>query len=517
MGKTYLKYVLFLFLIGGFLSLPAQGLTDKPAQKNIQKSAQKTAPKTAQKTTAVGNKKAIQKNKLAKELVEASQKGDLEQTRTLIKQGADINGIYTPPNTCHPMESGCSAPKSQTPLLAACETAHWDIVKELVNAKANVNKSNSRKETPLMFASKSGNNEMVKILIAAGAKVNAKSDSYSSATGHKAYTALYFACKFGYEEIVKTLLSAGAKVNLKGAENALTAAARGGYLGIVKKLLAAGAWVNPWEHKNKPKSDTGEIQIIFMYDSDSRACPNPLRNAIDGRNIEIVKLLVKAGANVSGPDCDNTTPLKAAIMDNQVETVKILVKAGAPVDVKDTDGVTGKSYTPLEFAYDMGNVEIIKILQGGGASLDKKDTTALIEASASGQTDKVKKLIAAGIDVNLQEAAPRWLSTSGRCEAPSLYSATGQSALQKASEGGHLEVVKLLLAAGAKVDDKNIVGDTALVLAGKRGYTEIVKALLAAGADANTKNNCGTTALKIAQKAKQPEVVEILKQAGAKE
>ena len=503
MKINYFKYFLFLFFISGGFNLNAADLPIKPAQTSTQKT-----------NTA---KAVVQENKSAKELVEAVRKGDFEQVRALIKQGADVNGVYTPPNTCHPKMSGCSFPVTQTPLLVACEAGHFDIVKELVNAKANVNKSNSRKETPLMFASKSGNNEIVKLLIAAGAKVNAKSNSWSSATGPRSYTPLYFACRLGYEEIVKTLLSAGARVNLKGAENALTAAARGGYLGIVKKLLAAGAWVNPWEHKNKPKTDTDEIQVVFMYDSDSRACPNPLRNAIDSGNTETVKILVKAGANLSEPDCDNTTPLKAAIMNNQVETVEILVKAGAPVDAKSTDGVTGRSYTPLELAYDMGNTEIIKVLQGKGVSLDKKNTTALIDASARGQVDKVKKLLAAGIDVNLQEEAPRWLSMAGGCDAPSIYSATGQSALQKASEGGHLEAVKLLLAAGARVDDKNIVGDTALVLAGKRGYTETVKALIAAGADVNTKNKCGNSALKIAQKAKQEAVVELLKQAGAKD
>ena len=512
MVKNYLKCFLFLFFISGFLSLPAQDLTDKPAQP----SAQKTAPKTTKKTVAAENKKVIQKNKLAKELVEASQKGDLEQTRNLIKQGADVNGSYTPPNTCHPMASGCSAPVSQIPLIAACQAGHLDIVKELIKAKVNVNKSNTRKETPLMFASKSGNNDIVKALIAAGAKVNAKSNSFSSSTGPRSYTALYFASKNGYEEIVKTLLAAGAKVNLIGAENALCAAAGGGYIGIVKKLRAAGAWVNPWEHKYKQNKD--EIQIIFMKDTDSRACPNPLIEAINGRNTEIVKLLVKAGANVSEPGCDNTTPLKAAIMANQTATAEILIKAGAPVDTKSTDGVTGKSYTPLELAYDIGNIEMIRILKGNSASLDKKDTTVLIEASAWGRAEKVKELIAAGVDVNLQEEAPPWLSFYGqRCEPPSVYSSTGQSALQKASEGGHLEVVKILLDAGAKADDKNIVGDTALMMASRRGNAEVVKILLAAGADVNAKNKCGISALKTAQRAKQQSIVEILKAAGAKE
>ncbi|KAF8462145.1 hypothetical protein BDZ91DRAFT_646409, partial [Kalaharituber pfeilii] len=56
-------------------------------------------------------------------------------------------------------------------------------------------------------------------------------------------------------------------------------------------------------------------------------------------------------------------------------------------------------------------------------------------------------------------------------------------ALQETSSNGHIEIVKLLLAAGADVNAEGGLSNTALRGASSNGYIEIVKLLLAAGAD----------------------------------
>ena len=66
----------------------------------------------------------------------------------------------------------------------------------------------------------------------------------------------------------------------------------------------------------------------------------------------------------------------------------------------------------------------------------------------------------------------------------------GQTPLSWAGEKGHLEVVKLLLGAGAKVDSKDDrYGQTPLSWAAENGHLEVVKLLLGAGANVNSKDD----------------------------
>ncbi|MCI7698443.1 MAG: ankyrin repeat domain-containing protein [Akkermansia sp.] len=57
-----------------------------------------------------------------------------------------------------------------------------------------------------------------------------------------------------------------------------------------------------------------------------------------------------------------------------------------------------------------------------------------------------------------------------------------ETALKMAAAEGHTEAVKLLLAAGADVNARDMNGWTALMEASDYGHTEIVKLLIAAGA-----------------------------------
>ncbi|KAJ9438284.1 Ankyrin repeat [Diplonema papillatum] len=65
----------------------------------------------------------------------------------------------------------------------------------------------------------------------------------------------------------------------------------------------------------------------------------------------------------------------------------------------------------------------------------------------------------------------------------------GSTALHLASWNGHSEVVKELIAAGAKVDVQDNDGSTALHLASENGRSEVVKELIAAGAKVDVQDN----------------------------
>jgi ankyrin repeat protein len=88
--------------------------------------------------------------------------------------------------------------------------------------------------------------------------------------------------------------------------------------------------------------------------------------------------------------------------------------------------------------------------------------------------------------------------------------------LIKAAWDGDLEIIKTLLAAGAKVNAKATdTGETALINAVSNKHTEIVEVLLAAGADLSVKNRFDFNALTIAVAANNQDLAALLLDHGA--
>ena len=127
----------------------------------------------------------------------------------------------------------------------------------------------------------------------------------------------------------------------------------------------------------------------------------------------------------------------------------------------------------------------------------------LATAAHSGNSELVRDLLSQGADANTHAglASPLFL----------------------AAIGCHVEVVRLLLDAGANVDEGANYRSTPLICAVERGDAQMVRMLLAAGADTSIhseEENWGRdqgTALTQAMAANRREIVEILRAAGATE
>lgn len=90
----------------------------------------------------------------------------------------------------------------------------------------------------------------------------------------------------------------------------------------------------------------------------------------------------------------------------------------------------------------------------------------------------------------------------------------GRTPLHLACHGGHIEMVKYLMAKGANIEAKFANGSTALYWAIPEGHIDVVKLLLAAGADIQAKQNDGTSLLHIAAALGQTEIAELLIEEG---
>ncbi|KTC99374.1 ankyrin repeat domain-containing protein [Legionella erythra] len=93
-----------------------------------------------------------------------------------------------------------------TLLWIACQNGHLDVVKALINARADVKAYTNDGSTPLHIACQNGHLDVVKTLITARAQVNlARTDDGA--------TPLWIACYNGHLDVVKTLITARADVN----------------------------------------------------------------------------------------------------------------------------------------------------------------------------------------------------------------------------------------------------------------------------------------------------------------
>ena len=141
-----------------------------------------------------------------------AEKNLVNTVKTLIKGGADVNTTPEKGMKCH----------GETPLMNAAWEGHYDIVKLLLKAGANV--------TPLVPTRK-----RIKIR---------KSSLYepNDVTMHeerKGWTVLNLACMKKKTDVVKMILERGPEGNC--GETALTYALRNGLSEMVKELLLRGA------------------------------------------------------------------------------------------------------------------------------------------------------------------------------------------------------------------------------------------------------------------------------------
>jgi len=193
-------------------------------------------------------------------------------------------------------------------------------------------------------------------------------------------------------------------------------------------------------------------------------------------NIDIVKLLIDAGADINAKDNDDITALLWACSGGYLEIVKLLLEAGADPNIQDNEG-----YTALMWVSTYLEIAKLLILSGTNPNIQNKNgKTALIFASQNGRLEFVKLLIEAGADLDIKDKDDK-------------------TALMFASQKGHSEIVKLLIEAGADLDIKDKDDKTALMFASQNGHSEIVKLLIKAGADTDIKDKDGKTAIDYAK------------------
>jgi ankyrin len=232
-------------------------------------------------------------------------------------------------------------------------------------------------------------------------------------------------------------------------------------------------------------------------------------------NVDIADLLIRAGAKVDAANDLGATPLWTASMNGSPAMVRRLLQAGAHPNLALLLGET-----PLMIASRSGNADVVTQLIDKGASVNARGPrgqTALMWAVAEQHPAVVQVLLSRGADIRArsdESGQVMAVPPHGKPEYNRMIPFGGETALMFAARVGDLASAKVLLAAGANVNDADAWGVSAMVLAAHSGFTEMVELLLDKGADANA-TGPGFTALHEAIMRRDEKMVTALLAHGA--
>ena len=290
-----------------------------------------------------------------------------------------------------------------------------------------------------------------------------------------------------------------------------------------------------------------------------------LADAAQRRDLESVRALIEAELDVDAPQADGATALAWAVHWDDRAMAELLLGAGAEASIANDLGVT-----PLMLAAENGSLPMVELLLQAGAgpnAVRPAGGTALMMAARSGNASVLRRLLAAGAVVDAAtrggHTALMWAVAERHVGAVNLlaeigadlhartavYTPPARTIVREAkvlsrfeavnpavlprdgdrdpprAEGGFTpllyailagdpQIVRVLLAAGADVDDAAPDGVTALMLALIKRHEEIALLLLDAGADPHPAE-AGFTALHLASATGSPAVAEALLARGA--
>ena len=380
-------------------------------------------------------------------LMSAATTGNLPTVKALLVRGANVNAV----------ESW----KGQTALMWAAAEGHGPVVDALIEAGADVNARSKAGFTPLLFAVRQGSVSAVRSLLKAKANVNdiAKAAAISSNSTARpvsdATSALAMAVINAHFDVAGVLVENGADPNAPDARGSILHAlawirkpgAAGGdqappqasgtmsSLELAEALLKHGANPNvriAWQEIPFDRDD-GEVKsppnIRVGRDYISLVGATPFYLAAKNGDVELMRLLVKYGADPLLPTVQNVTPLMAA--------------AGLGTWAGETPG-------PLNGTPEVERLEAVKLAVALG-----NDINAVADFG---------NYPIIGNPIKLFTSYPENLEKLPK-EALGDMRWSGSTALHGAATTNQQSIVRYLVDNGAKLDARNKLGWTPLMVA----------------------------------------------------
>ena len=411
-------------------------------------------------------------------LLAAVMRDDLVDARRLLRLGANADAANR---------------YRVTPLYVAALHGNTDMMTALLAARADPNGAAPTGESLLMTAARAGDVKAMRLLIGAGARVDAREPAFNQ-------TALMLAARSNSAAAVALLLDQGADIDARttvgetppftppckgtgcGSEGA--GINRGGLPDRGRRDAAKGG-MTPLLYAAREGADAAMAALIQRGANTELAEANgitPLLMALLNNQLGAARQLIDAGANVNVDDFYGRTPLWAAVeyrnldMNNRTEDspttnnvdreaslplIRLLLEKGANVNAR-----TREVPPSRKWLYALNDVSWV----------DYTGQTPFLRAAFSGDTMVMRLLLEHGADPNIP--------TQGGTTALMAASGVGWVVQQTYTESmpSLLEAIKICLAHQADVNAVNSMGLTALLGAANKGANDIIRLLVANGA-----------------------------------
>jgi len=385
-------------------------------------------------------------------LSQACVSADAGLVELLLKAGAN-------PNT--PIATG------ETPLMTCSKSGNADAIRSLIAHDAAINaKEPVQNQTALMWAAAERHPNVVKLLI------DAKADLQSRTK--RGFTALHFAAREGDQESARLLLAAGVSVNIlaqpepveKGKSGAATA-------GPVPAGAPAG------------RAAAAGGGAVARERNVATAGYTPLLVATVRGQVDLALFLLSQGADPNVADA-GFTPLHWAVATWENGTANPVFGFEDPMS-----GIPDRQ-AKLQFVKALlvhgadPNALMKRRPPGAGGYTDVAGATPFLLASSVDDVEMMRILQAAGADPKLVTAT----NTTAIMAATGLNHPVGESAVTEAQA---LETVKYLLDLGMDPKGATTFGENALFGPAYRGWNTLLAQLIDLGVDVNAVSKAGLT------------------------
>ena len=378
-----------------------------------------------------------------------------------------------------------------TALMYASRCGHHQIVELLLNKDPDIDIQNNDGLTTLMFASGNGHHQVVELLLSKNPNINIQNND--------GLTALMSASATGHHQIVELLLSKDPDINIQNNNDGFTALMLGigfGHHQVVELLLSKDSDINI-------QSNNGGTALMFA--------------SANGHH-QVVELLLSKDPDINIQNNDGVTALMSASGNGHHQVVELLLSKDPDINIQDCNGFSAFTLT-LYFHNKMLNdqhtqmqlsnyIKILKLLLEPHLNhihtINNVEIHSLSLAALFNDFDAVTILMEK-CDITPEHiiSAFTWACNGGHSsmiihlsEKITTFS-DNEKLLVAAAKGDLGTLISMISEVGMSPDTPLVAGTTPLMIAASCGHIELVDILIQAGADVNKRNDEGMNALDI--------------------